>query len=132
MRAELEALRTLVETLGRDAFLGSAPASTPAPYYLIELASGRRPDDLSLSGETAEWDLTVRVKAVGRTFEQALTHLDAARTVLTPLGAVGDLTVADRGVWVRFVRHEADYTDRDVTPNLFVSLDAYTLTSVPA
>lgn len=132
MRAELEAMKTLVGSLGRTAYLGSAPASTAAPYYLIELASGRRPDDSPLSDETSAWDLTVRVKAVGKTFEQALTHLDAARMVLTPLGVIGDLDVDVRRAWVRFVRHEADYEDRDVSPSKFVSLDTYTLVSVPA
>ena len=133
MRTELEALRVKVATLGRSAFLGAVPAGTtpPSSYYLIELASGARPDDLPLSDATSAWDLAARVKSVGSTFEQALTYLDAARTLLVPRGRVGALTVSGRVVALVFVRHEGDYIDRDVTPPRWVSLDTFALSSVP-
>lgn len=134
MRAELEAMRVKVATLGRSAYLGAVPAGTtpPAAYYLIELASGARPDDLPLSDATSAWDLSVRVKSVGVTPEQALTYLDAARVLLVPRGRVGQLVVTGRGVVLVFERHEADYIDRDVTPHKAISLDTYLLSSVPA
>lgn len=131
MRAELDALKSKLETLTRPAFLGVAPDGEPAPYYLVELASGVRPDDLPLLGSSA-WDLRVRVKSVGRTFEQALEYLTDARDVLSPNALPGSLTVAGRGVNVSFVRHEADYVDRDVTPPKHISLDTFTVSSVPA
>lgn len=134
MRAELEALRVKVATLGRPAYLGAVLAGTTPPqaYYLIELASGARPDDLPLSEATSAWDLSVRVKSVGVTPEQAITYLDAARTLLVPRGRVGQLVVTGRGVALVFERHEADYIDRDVTPHKAISLDTYSLSSVPA
>lgn len=134
MRAELEALRLKVATLGRSAFLGAVPAGTtpPAAYYLIELASGARPADLPLSDATSAWDLSVRVKSVGVTPDQVITYLDAARALLVPRGRVAPLVVTGRGVTLVFERHEADYIDRDVTPARWISLDTYTLSSVPA
>lgn len=134
MRAELEAMRVKVATLGRSAYLGAVPAGTtpPAAYYLIELASGARPADLPLSEATSAWDLSVRVKSVGVTPEQVITYLDAARVLLVPRGRVGQLVVTDRGVALVFERHEADYIDRDVTPHKAISLDTYLLSSVPA
>jgi hypothetical protein len=134
MRAELEALRARVATLGRSAWLAAAPLDTtvPAAYYLIELASGARPDDLPLSDATSAWMLTVRVKSVGVTADQALRNLDEARTLLVPRGRVGALTVASRGVALVFERHEADYVDKDVKPYRWISLDTYSLSSVPA
>jgi hypothetical protein len=127
-------MKVKVATLGRSAFLGAVPAGTtpPSAYYLIELASGARPDDLPLSDATSAWDLAVRVKSVGSTFEQALTYLDAARTLLVPRGLVGALTVTGRGVAVVFERHESDYIDRDVSPVRWISLDTFALASVPA
>jgi hypothetical protein len=134
MRAELETLRVKVATLGRSAFLGSVPAGTmpPAAYYLIEMANGARPDDLPLSEATSAWDLTIRLKSVGLTFEQAIMYLDAARDLLVPLGRVGQLAVPGRGMYLVFVRHEADYLDRDVNPHKSISLDTFALSSVPA
>jgi hypothetical protein len=134
VRAELEALRVKVATLNRLAYLGAVSAGTtiPAAYYLIELASGARPDDLPLSDASSAWDLAVRVKSVGVTFEQAMTYLDAARTLLVPRGRVGALTVTGRGVTLVFERHESDYIDRDVSPAKWISLDTFTLSSVPA
>jgi hypothetical protein len=104
----------------------------PRAYYLIELADGSRPDDLPLSEATQAWSLMVRLKSVGITFEQAIAYLDAARSLLVPLGRVGQLTVTGRGVALVFVRHEADYVDRDVTPHKHISLDTLSLSSVPA
>jgi len=134
VRAELEALRLKVATLGRSAFLGAVPAGTtrPAAYYLIELASGARPDDLPLSDATSAWDLAVRVKSVGVTPEQVINYLDDARDLLVPRGRVAQLVVTGRGVTLVFERHEADYIDRDVTPHKAISLDTYSLSSVPA
>jgi hypothetical protein len=134
VRDELDALKARAETLGREAFLGSVPQRTtpPAAYYLIELANGARPDDLPLSEATSAWDLALRIKSVGLTFEQALTFLADARDLLVPLGRVGQLAVAGRGVTLLFVRHEADYVDRDVSPHKHISLDTFTLSSVPA
>lgn len=133
MIAELEALRGKVATLGRSAFLGAVPAGTtpPVAYYLIELASGARPDDLPLSDATSAWDLAVRVKSVGITPEQVIIYLDDARMLLVPLGRVAALTVTGRGVTLVFERHEVDYLDRDVTPHRYVSLDTFALSSVP-
>lgn len=134
MRAELEALRLKVATLGRSAFLGAVPSGTtpPAAYYLIELATGARPADLPLSEATSAWDLSVRVKSVGVTPEQVIAYLDAARVLLVPRGRVGQLVVTGRGVALVFERHEADYIDRDVTPHKANSLDTFTLVSTPA
>lgn len=134
MRAELESLRARVETLDRQVFLSAVPpgVTPPQAYYLVELVNGARPDDSPLSDVTSAWDLTVRVKSVGSTFEQALTYLGAARAVLVPAGVVAPLQVDGRGVWLRFVRHEADFVDWDVSPARFISLDSYALTSVPA
>lgn len=133
MRDELEALRAKVDTLPRSAWLGSVPQGTtpPAAYYLIELASGARPDDLPLSDATTAWTLSVRVKSVGISPDQAITYLDEARTLLVPRGRVGSLAVTGRGVALVFERHEADYIDRDVPPFKHISLDTYTLTSDP-
>src|SRR5665647_585596 len=127
-------MRVRVATLGRSAYLGAVPAGTtpPAAYYLIELATGARPADLPLSEATSAWDLAVRVKSVGVTPEQVITYLDAARTLLVPRGRVGQLVVTGRGVTLVFERHEADYIDRDVTPHKAISLDTYSLSSVPA
>ena len=134
MRAELEALRLKVATLGRSAFLGAVPSGTtpPAAYYLIELATGARPADLPLSEATSAWDLSVRVKSVGVTPEQVITYLDAARTLLVPRGRVGQLVMTGRGVALVFERHEADYIDRGASPHKAISLDTYSLSSVPA
>ena len=134
MRDELEALRVKVATLGRSAFLGAVPAGTtiPAAYYLVELASGARPDDLPLSDATSAWDLSVRVKSMGVTPDQAITYLADARDLLVPRGRVAPLVVTGRGVTLVFERHEADYMDKGVTPHKAISLDTYTLSSVPA
>lgn len=104
----------------------------PAAYYLVDLANGARPDDLPLSDATSAWSMSVRLKSVGVSFEQALTNLDAARTLLVPRGRAAPLVVTGRGVTLVFERHEADYIDRDVTPHKAISLDTYTLSSVPA
>ena len=136
MRAELEAVQSALEVLGRDVFLGAVLLASdevpPDAYYLVEVAGGDRLDDMPLSEESSAWELTVRVKAVAGTSEAAMTHLSAGRDVLVPGGVFAPLTVTGRAVVVRFARHEADYVDRDVTPPKFICLDTYTLTSVPA
>ena len=136
MRVELEAVTARLVSLGLPAFLVSVElpqgAATPAAYYLVEPAGGSRPSDRGLGGATDEWSLLVRVKAVAPTPAAAMTHLSAARSALTPTGRTTPLTVTGRAVWVTFARHEADYPDRDVAPPVHLSVDSYTLTSVPA
>jgi hypothetical protein len=142
MRAELEALRSTLATMSsRPAFLVAVPLDKPtgwvgtwppAAYYLAEPAGADRPDDQPMGGDLAAWSALVRIKAVGVALEQVMTHLDAAREALCPNGRPGSLTVTGRGVSVVFVRHEADYVDRDVTPPKFLSVDTVRIESVPA
>lgn len=142
MRAELEALKAaLAAVSSRPAFLVDVPADKPTgwvgtyppvTYYLAEPVGADRPADQPVGGDLAAWSALVRIKAVGITPEQAITHLDAAREALCPNGRPGSLTVSGRGVSVLFERHEADYADRDVTPRKYLSVDTVRIESVPA
>lgn len=141
MRPELEALRAALAALGRSAFLVDVPAEKPAgwtgayppaAYYVVEPVGAVRPDDVPVSGGTSAWSAPVRVKAVGVTAEQVMTHLSDARDALCPDGRPGALTVSGRGVVVVFVRHEAVFADRDVSPRKYVAVDTVRVESVPA
>lgn len=142
MRAELEALRDALDAVSsRPAFLVAVPSDKPTgwvvswppvAYYLVEPVGAGRPEDQPIGGDLAAWSALVRIKAVGITPEQVMTHLDAAREALCPNGRPGSLTVSGRGVSVVFVRHEADFVDRDVSPHKFLSVDAVRVESVPA
>lgn len=133
MRPEMEALRSALAGIStRPAFLVLAPSGQAAPYYLIEPAWAARPYDAPLTGDLSAWSATVRIKAVGMTPEQAMTHQAAARDALCPDGRRGYLTAPGRSVVVLFERHEADYVDLDVTPPKFLSVDTVRIESVPA
>jgi hypothetical protein len=137
MRAELEALQEAVEDAsGMPAHLIDVPSGSGTRYCVIEPAGFARPDDLSLSGASSAWDGTVRVKAVHTLPTGAMRDLDAVRDALVPNGRLGSLDVTGRAVTLTFLRHEADdvedVTIAETNRRLAVSLDSYTLTSVPA
>lgn len=132
MRAHLKAVRDL---LGANAYLTHAPLSATLPFYVVELVGWDR-GEVPVSATSSDLDLTFRVKAAGATPDAAMNRADAARTLLVPNGVHGGLTVPGRSVTVQFLRHEADYVDRDTTlpgtnTHTAVSVDSYRLVSTP-
>ena len=135
MRPQIEAVRALVASAtAKPAYTVSVPASPSYPYLIVAPAIGTA-DEATLEGATG-LDLTVTVRAVAATPDAALILADVARAALGQTRAV-DLSVAGHRAEIRWVRHEADYLDRDVTlpatgTHPALSVDSYRLVSAPA
>lgn len=114
----------------------NSDATPKLPYLLIEPQTANPYVEPTLVFEDGEWDIPVRVKAVGATPTSCLVALRNARTVLTPAGRLGVLHATGRVVEVEYVRHETDFIDtQTMIPNtaqpVSLAIDTYRLTSQP-
>ena len=135
MRAHVEAVRALVASAtSKTAYTVSVPASPSYPYLIVAPAIGTA-DEATLEGADG-LDLTVTVRAVAATPDAAMILADEARAALGQAYPV-PVTVSGWRAWVSWVRHEADYLDRDETlpatgTHPALSVDSYRLQATPA
>lgn len=139
MISELQAVEAVLAGVasGGVHLVRNADKSPTVPYLLIEPQTANPFVEPTLVFEDGEWDVSVRVKAVGANPTSCLVVLRNARAVLTPGGRLGTLLVAGRVVDVEYVRHETDFIDtQTLLPNttqpVSLSIDTYRLTSQPA
>ena len=133
----LEALKAALAGVATVYVVAVSEATPALPYLLIEPGPGASGPDISLCDESANLDLSIRLKAVAASPTAALRVIENAKARLSPLAAWMPLIVAGRNAELRWLRHEADYTDTQVAlvaTNRLVSLsvDSYRLVSTPA
>ena len=133
MRAELTALRALLEPLGYPVLFVSAPSGTSMPYLIVSTSAGSPSEETSIRSEVDHWEAFVQVRAVAQNPESGVLRVqERVREVLCPDSLPLALDVPGRvATLVLFDSRPID-VDRDVTPHPAFGVDIYRLVSVPA
>jgi hypothetical protein len=137
VKDHLDAIKTLLETTGRDAYIGDVDEDPSYPYFLIWAPAGSPGYEYSVDSVRTDLEAMVGVTSVGATPDAAFVGASLARGVLATDGQKVVLDVDGRAAWLRLVDSRPLEVDRDVTltatnshPSYLV--DMYRLVSTPA
>lgn len=108
-------------------YLGGAPPTSTAPYYVLYPDPGT-PLSASLADDRVHFAVVVQITCVGASAEQALNMSDRSRAVMS-----GPLNVAGRVSWrPEALDGQPVKRDDDVSPPLFYTVARYRLRSTPS
>jgi len=137
VKDHLDAIKTLLETTGRDAYIGDVDEDPSYPYFLIWAPAGSPGYEFSVDSARTDLEAMVGVTCVGATPDAAFVAVALARGVLAPGGQKVTLDVDGRAAWLRLMDSRTLEVDRDVTLTVTNShpsylVDMYRLVSTPA